>query len=111
MRPATLPLELYRGDTGRLRVKLFDQNQQPIDLTGVVAKSQIRDRPAGLTVVDLTCVITLPNIIDVSLDSVGSQQLPPAGVWDLQLTYSTGEVRTPLAGPVTVTMDVTDSTP
>jgi hypothetical protein len=30
-------------------------------------------------------------------------------VWDLQLTYPTGEVATVLAGAVTTTADVTDS--
>jgi hypothetical protein len=111
MQPATLPLDIYRGDTLRLQFKFWDQAQNPLDLTGVVAKSQIRDRPAGTTISDLICTVTLPNIIDLFLPSNGSQSLPPAGVWDLQLTYASGDVKTPLAGPVTVTPDVTDSTP
>lgn len=111
MQPANLPLEIYRGDSLRLRVKLLDQAQLPIDLTGVVAKSEIRDRPAGTQITALSCVITLPNIIDLTLSAAASHALPSKGVWDLQLTYSTGEVRTPLAGPVAITADVTDSTP
>jgi hypothetical protein len=111
MQPANLPLEIYRGDTMRLRVKLLDQAQQPIDLTGVVAKAEIRDRPAGTQITPLTCEVVLPNIINLLLTAVASQQLPSKGVWDLQLTYASGDVATPLAGPVSITPDVTDSTP
>jgi hypothetical protein len=111
MQPATLPLELYRGDSMRLRIKLFDQLKEPIDLTGVIPKSEIRDRPAGTQITLLDCTVTLPNIIEVFLTPTQSHQLPANGVWDLQLSYSSGEVKTPLAGPVKVTPDVTDSTP
>jgi hypothetical protein len=111
MQPAILPLDIYRGDTLRLQFKFWSQGQAPLDLTGVVAKSQIRDRPAGTTIIDLICTVTLPNIVDLVLSATASQSLPPAGFWDLQLTYASGDVRTPLAGPVTVTPDITDSTP
>ena len=111
MQPAILPLDVYRGDSSKLRLQFWDDGNNPVDLTGVTAKSQIRDRPAGTIIIDLDCVITLPNIVDVTLTAANSQQLPPGGVWDLQLTYASGDVRTPIAGPVTVTPDVTDSTP
>lgn len=110
MQPANLPLDLYRGDSGRMRVTILDQNQQPVDLTGVVAKAEIRDRPGGTQITLLTCVITLPNIIDVTLSAADSHDLPAKGVWDLQLTFASGDVKTPLAGQVQVTPDVTDST-
>jgi hypothetical protein len=110
MQPASLPLALYRGDTFRLQIALTDQLGVPIDLTGVVAKSEIRDRPAGAVIVPFQCTVMLPNIISLALLTADSHNLPPQGVWDLQLTYLSGDVATPLAGPVTVTPDVTDST-
>lgn len=110
MQPASLPLDIYRGDSKRLRVKLWAAGNQPIDLTGAVAKAQIRERPGGKQITDLLCLITLPNIIDVTLTSRDSHKLPAKGAWDLQITYASGDVSTPLAGPVTVTADVTDST-
>jgi hypothetical protein len=111
MQPANLPLEIYRGDSQRMRVTLYAPEMVPLDLTGAVAKSEIRDRPGGDTIIPLICTITLPNIIDLELTATNSYKLPVAGVWDLQLTFSSGEVRTPLAGQVSVTPDVTDSTP
>ena len=111
MQPADLPLDIYRGDTFRLQVTLSDQNNVPLDLTGVIAKSEIRDRPAGTVIVALQCSIMLPNIINATLLATDSHHLPAQGVWDLQLTYLSGDVATPLAGPVSITTDVTDSTP
>jgi hypothetical protein len=94
----------------RLRVKLLGPDSTPVDLTGAQAKAQIRERPGGKQITDLACTITLPNIIDLVLAAEDSHDLPAKGAWDLQLTYPSGDVRTPLAGPVTVTTDVTDST-
>lgn len=109
MQPANLDLDLYRGDSARMQVTLWDKAHLPIDLTDVTARAEIRDRHAGTILIPLTCVVTLPNIIDVALKAEDSRDLPPGGVWDLQLTYASGEVKTPLAGQVKVAPDVTDS--
>lgn len=109
MQPANLPLDLYRGDSWTLQVTFFDQNNLPLNLAGVIAKSEIRDRPAGTTIIELQCAITLPNIVNLTLLAADAMNLPPAGVWDLQLTYPSGDVKTPLAGQVTATPRVTNS--
>lgn len=111
MQPAQLDLDIYRGDSMRLRFKLYDKDKQPIDLTQVYAKSEIRNRPAGDDVTALMVAITLPNIVELFLPGDKSQKLPQNGVWDLQLSFGGGEVQTPIAGQVKVTPDVTDSTP
>lgn len=111
MTPGSFPLVLYRGDSYRWAFVLWADADKtiPADLAGVTPKAQIRDKPAGATVINLTCAVMPPNTIAVTLDAASSQTLMPAGVWDLQLTYQTGEVATVLAGIVTVTPDVTDS--
>jgi hypothetical protein len=113
MQPATLPLDIYRGDSQRIQVKLWTDaaGTIPYDLTGATAKSEIRERPAGVMITPMTCIVTLPNIVNVYLAAADSHKLPAKGVWDLQLTFLDGDVQTPLAGPVTITTDVTDSTP
>ena len=110
--PAEYTLEIYRGDSGHWRFQLWadDAKTQPVDLTGVTARSQIRDRPQGSQVFDMSCTVTLPNIVDVMLAAATSHTLPVKGAWDLQLTYASGDVISPVYGPVTVTADVTDST-
>jgi len=111
MQPATLPLAIYRGDTVRMRLTLTNSDGTPTDLTGALVESEIRDRPAGTLITPMTCTITLPNIIDLFLAAEASHDLPQKGVWDVQIEFPTGDVMTPLAGPVTITADVTDSTP
>lgn len=110
MIPADYNLALYRGDTGRWQFKLWADagKTQPIDLTGVTVDAMIRDRaPASGYAMTMGCTVTTPNIIDMVLTATQSTDLPAKGVWDLQLTYPSGDVVTPLKGTVAVTQDVT----
>ena len=121
MKPGNFPLSIYRGDTGRWQFKLWNDTAKtvPIDLAGVTAWAEIRDKPGGKKLAILTCVVTQPNIIDMTLPATESMKLPVAaacspsgstgasGVWDLQLNYENQDVMTLLAGPVGVTADVT----
>jgi hypothetical protein len=102
-------LALYRGDTHRWQFRLWADatKTSPVDLTTATVKSEIRSN-SGSVVTTLICAITLPNTIDVELSAVESAKLttPPAQ-WDLQLTWATGDVQTPVAGAVMVQQDVT----
>lgn len=111
MTPGKLPLVIYRGDTYRWRFTLWADPQRtvPVDLTDVAVKAEIRDKPAGGVLGVIGCTVVLPNFIDGVLTAEASAALPPKGVWDLELTFSAGDVRTVLAGAVTVTADVTNS--
>lgn len=112
MPPSAFPLNLYRGDTFRVQFQTWSDagKTQPADLTGVEAKAEIREQPSGVVIVPIDCTITLPNIIDLLLTATNARLVPARGVWDLQLTYPGGDVLTIVAGPVTQTLDVTDST-
>jgi hypothetical protein len=110
--PGEFTLDIYRGDTKRWQFKLWNDvnNTDPLDLTGVTAKSEIRDKPSGKKIIPLACSITVPNIINVVLSKALSETLTISkGSWDLQLTHAGGDVTTVIAGPVVVTADVTDS--
>lgn len=109
MLPATYDLSLYRGDTLRLQLRLWlnEDRDDPADLDGVIAASQIRLKPDGEPVLELQCLLTLPNVIDLTLDADASRNLPRKGVWDVQLIYPGGDVITPIGGKVTMKKDVT----
>ena len=112
MMPVNFPLPMYRGDTFRSVFRFWSDAEKtmPADLTGVVAKAEIRNRPGGTIIVPMACVID-QNLVTVSLTADETGVLPSsAAVWDLQFTYPGGDVVTMLAGAVTVVNDVTDST-
>lgn len=112
MTPGSYPLELYRGDSYAWRFVLWNDSAQtdPTDLTGATAAAEIRDKPAGTTIVSTTCVVVAPNNIDVTLSPEDCALCPLKGAWDLEVTFPDGAVRTVVAGAVTVTADVTHST-
>ena len=110
--PADYPLKLYHGDSYEWQFKLWldEGKTQPLDLTDVVAKSEIRNKSGGDYILELDCSVTLPNIISTSLSATKSLTMPLGPlVWDLQLTYPTGAVNTIVGGAVSVLADVTDS--
>jgi hypothetical protein len=112
--PGKFPLNLYRGDSYTWQFKLWLDAAKtvPLDLTDAVAKSEIRDRSAGDVINELSCTIEPPNVVVVSLSASQCAALPAiAQVWDLQITFLDGSVNTIVAGAVTITGDVTDSTP
>jgi poly-gamma-glutamate capsule biosynthesis protein CapA/YwtB (metallophosphatase superfamily) len=111
MLPGTYNLELYRGDTYTWRFILWDDlaMTDPTDLTDAEAEAEIRNKTAGTTIVALTCAVTAPNIIDVTLDADLWATIPTKGVWDLQVTWVDGTVHTVVRGAVTTIGDVVDS--
>ena len=115
MLPATYPLALYRGDSYAWQFKLWadDAKTDPVDLTGVVAKAEMRVSPGTDPAMVMICIVTQPNIIDVELPAAELDKfiLTEAGaaIWDLQLTYDSGDIKTVVRGVVSITADVTES--
>lgn len=111
MLPGKYDLQLYRGDSRDIRFVLWtdEEKTEPLDLTGATAEAEIRDKSAGSVIVVLQCTIVAPNFVDLHVSPTMSKSAPAKGVWDLQVTYPNGAVRTHTAGAVKVTGDVTDS--
>lgn len=112
--PSQLALNIYRGDSYNWTFTLFTDaaGNVPYDLAGATAKAEIRLQSGAPVLATLACTITQPNTIKVHLAAVDSADLDFAAArWDLQLTWAaSGDVKTVVAGPVTVTPDITDST-
>jgi len=112
MTPGSMPISIYRGDSYRWQFTLWQDpgKTTPADLTGVTAKAEIRTAPGGTLITSMDLTVVMPNIIQAVLPATKTSTLATSGgVWDLQLTYTNGDVQTVLLGGVTVTMDVTGS--
>lgn len=119
MKPATLNIEIFKGDTYtlffRVREKLADGSLGDyIDLTGATAKSQIRQSEDSSTVLgEFTATIgdqvATPGSVLLTLTAAETTALALTqnGVWDVQITYADGKVRTYLKGTVTLLKEVT----
>lgn len=111
-KPANYPLDLYRGDSAGWRFFLWSDTDHtvPLDLTGVIAEAEFRDKSGGTSIMTLDCTV-VDNAVEVRLDAAAWVGAPTGGGWDLQLTFADGAVRTVVAGKVVVTPDYTDSSP
>jgi len=104
--PVQLDLAIYRGDTGHFQVHLTDSLGQPVDVSTATWDADIRLTADDTTTVGSFVITTVDSAtIDVAVDTALSEVLPPAAVWDLEMTNN-GEVKTLLAGKITSTVDV-----
>lgn len=113
MIPTSYPITLYHGDSYDWQFKLWLDiaKTQPMDLTGVTPKAEIRKDTGTTPIYPFTCAIVPLNTITMALSAEECAAIPVSTYkWDLQLTFPTGAVNTILAGSVTITPDVTDST-
>ena len=105
-----MPLRLYRGDSysWQFRAWADPDKTQAIDLAGAAAAGQLAGPVRGAGgVLELTCSVELPNMIDVQLPASAWSGTLKLERWDLQLSWDDGRVFTLIAGPVTVEADVT----
>lgn len=119
MQPAEQDIEIYQGDTFDLFLRLkkltAPLTYTYIDLTDAVPKAQVRATADAVGVLaEFTCALSdqvaTPGGLLAVLSKVQTAALastPPDFVWDLEITFANGDVKTILAGKVTVTKQVT----
>jgi hypothetical protein len=116
--PAHFPIALYQGDSFKLffRVKVRD-TEGVVDyqsLAGSTPKAQIRATAdtTGTPMAEFTCTLanqtTTKGGCTIELSTSQTAGITAvSGVWDCEILYSDGEKKTFLAGPVTITKQVT----
>lgn len=106
--PQNVDLTIWRGDKQEYVVAFTDNNGNPVDLTGQVPKAQIKQNYSSVTSYNFTCTIQNSNQVKIYLSTALSETLVPGDyIWDFQLTDVSGDVRTYLAGDVSVLGEVT----
>lgn len=107
--PENLDLTLWQGDAQEYFILLEAEDGTPIDLTGCSAQATIRETFNAPTSYEFACTIAADPINKVRLymSSVNSALIPGGDyVWNFQITAPNGDVRTYLAGDVTVHAEV-----
>lgn len=112
----TADIEIYRGDYFEYPMQFHNNTGTveepvlvPIDLTGHVFSSQIRDSPDGTVLAEFEFIdVDLTNgEVTAFLTDVKTAALSPgSAVWDVQSVFDT-KTRTWLKGTVTIEADVT----
>lgn len=105
--PDNVDMEFWRGDTQVFNIVLQNEDGTPIDLTGATAMAVIRQDFTNPTTYEFDCSIHDGNQVTITLSAETSATIPGGNyIWNFQITFSDGSVRTFLAGDVTVDEDV-----
>jgi len=104
--PIIVNLLLYAGDDLGFALVMYEPDGTDADLSDATVRSQIRATPAAADIAgEVLCGIE-DNVIQLHLLGEVTQNLPPAAVWDVELTRH-GLVTTLVNGTVRTTPDVT----
>lgn len=105
--PDSIDMELWRGDAQSFNIVLQNEDQTPIDLSNATAQAVIRKSFDDDTLYNFNCLIHDGNQVTLALPSSVSSTIPGGEyIWNFQVTFLNGDVRTFLAGDVTVLEDV-----
>lgn len=105
--PKNLDLILWKGDARDFTVKFNDENGQALALAGYTPLAAMKASFNASTQYTFTTTVQNGNEVRVYLPSSISKTIPAGEyIWNLQLTAPNGDVRTYLAGDVTVLAEV-----
>ena len=107
--PTNVDLQIYKGDYVNLSITIKDDSGNPIDLTGLTPKAQLKYNYQDQSPIDFECIITdaASGKIRLFLSSeVSSTLIPGSYIDDFQLSSDFG-TRTYLVGDVMVQDEVT----
>lgn len=108
-KPGTYSPTFVQGDDWSFPATLKDQAGAAIDLTGYTFLAQARTRASAGVAFTLTVTVTdaANGVVTVTVDAATTADIGPGTyVWDLQWTDAAGDIRTILAGTITVLPEV-----
>jgi hypothetical protein len=102
-----------RGDTFAEVPFQINKDGVPIDLTGAIIRMQLRKSPGGTIYLNLTSVSNLG--ITITSEPDGAFKInemilnlePNVYLYDIEIIFPSGEVKTWVSGQFTVTNDIT----
>ncbi len=109
MEPVSKDLKIYAGDDYTCMFTFKNGAGDPLNVSDFVFRAQIRSYPQASTVMaefDVDGSSSATGVIVLRLGKTVTRVLKD-GVWDFQRTDSSGNVRTLVAGKITVEPEVT----
>ena len=109
--PFNADLVMYKGDTFEILVTIKDVSGVAISLVGTTPKAYLKSDYNDYVPKVFTCTLTgTPGQVRISMAAtVTATLIPGSYIYDFQVTTTGGDVRTYMAGDVTVYNEVTDS--
>jgi hypothetical protein len=105
--PGNLDLSIWQGDAQTYIIVLSAEDGSPIDITGYTASATIRSTYTDPVKHSFDCSQSGVNQITMYMSSANCKAMTPGSyIWEFQLTQPNGDVRTYLAGDVTVYAEV-----
>jgi len=107
--PVNVDLVIYKGDDLEVLVNITDSSSVAVNLTGATATAHMKSDYEDRVPKPFTCTPTgQPGQVKISLSATDTSLLIPGSyIWDFQIKYSNGRVKTYMAGDVTVMNEVT----
>lgn len=107
--PANNNMDIYKGDYVELFVTIKDSTGAALVLTGSTPRAQLKTDYLDQAPLDFTCSLTgVTGQVRIYLPSETTSLLVPGSyIWDFQVTSSSAQTRTYLAGDVIVYEEVT----
>lgn len=107
-----LNLEIYKGESFSIVIALTDSANAPIDLTGASITAICKDKSTNNTIFTFTNNITSPSTdgeFTLSLSAFTSETLTASSnyIYDVKITFSTGEIVKWISGSVYIKEMVT----
>ena len=104
--PSNVDLAIWQGDAQLFGIELAGAGGAEIDLTGLVPSAVIRKDFSATTSYPFVCTLD-GSRIKLYLSSATTKAMEAGSyIWNLQMTSSNGDVRTYIAGDVTVYAEV-----
>lgn len=101
--PDNVDLVIWQGDAQTYTLVMNNEDGTALSLAGCTPEAIIRASFSDPTEYAFTCTMHDGNEVDLYLPSTVTDTMPAGNyVWNFQITNSTGDVRTFLAGDVTV---------
>lgn len=105
--PQNVDMKIWKGDARTFILRFKDENGNALNLAGYTPMAVMKASFNSPTPYNFTTTVQNGNEVKVYLSSAISKTIPAGDyIWNFQLTAPNGDVRTYLAGDITVLAEV-----